>query len=232
MVPALGQFLTTISAGGTFSIAIGTQGSENPGNATFIVTRSGVTTGTVTVDFAATSGTAISGTDFTATSGTLTFASGVTSQTITVPVLADTAFETTERFTVTLSDPGGGATISGSASIEGRIINDFTVANGQTPLSQLSTVEGYVFNGIDAVDQAGGAVAAGAGLSLSAAGDVNGDGISDIIIGARYADPNAITSGGEVYVVFGGTAKLAALDAADGTVDGSCVRSARAPGSY
>ena len=223
MVPALGQFLTTISACGTFSIAIGTQGSENPGNATFIVTRSGFTTGTVTVDFAATSGTAISGTDFTATSGTLTFASGVTSQTITVPVLADTAFETTERFTVTLSDPGGGATISGSASIEGRIINDFTVANGQTPLSQLSTVEGYVFNGIDAVDQAGGAVAAG---------DVNGDGISDIIIGARYADPNAITSGGEVYVVFGGTAKLAALDAADGTVDGSCVRSARAPGSY
>ena len=80
-------------SGGTLTIAIGTEGSENPGNATFIVTRSGTTAGTVTVNFATTSGTATSGTDFTATSGTLTFASGVASQTITVPVLADTNFE-------------------------------------------------------------------------------------------------------------------------------------------
>ena len=121
-----------VVSGGTFTIAVGTQGSENPGNATFIVTRSGTTSGTVTVNFATTAGTATAGTDFTATSGTLTFASGVTSQTITVPVLADTAFEGTERFTVTLSDPGGGATISGSAAIEGRIY--YELYGGKQPI--------------------------------------------------------------------------------------------------
>ena len=189
-------------SGGTLTIAIGTQGSENPGNATFIVTRSGTTTGTVTVNFATTAGTATAGADFTATSGTLTFASGVTSQTITVPVLADTKFETTERFTVTLRNPGGCATISGSSSIEGRIINDFTVANGASPLSLNTASQGYVFNGVAASDFLGTGVAAG---------DVNGDGVNDLIIGADGSDP--VSSGeGTTYVLFGGAANPDALD--------------------
>ncbi|HYC01103.1 MAG TPA: hypothetical protein VEC57_18355 [Candidatus Limnocylindrales bacterium] len=43
-----------------------------------------------------------------------------------------------------------------------------------------------------------------AGGSVSAAGDVNGDGIDDIIIGTSYADPNQ-TRSGQSYVVFGST---------------------------
>ena len=39
---------------------------------------------------------------------------------------------------------------------------------------------------------------------MSGAGDVNGDGFDDLIIGARSADPNGIGQAGESYVVFGG----------------------------
>lgn len=63
-------------------------------------------------------------------------------------------------------------------------------------LSQLESggVGGFVINGADANDEAG--------YSVSGAGDVNGDGIPDLIIGAREADPNGDESGAS-YVVFG-----------------------------
>ena len=47
-------------------------------------------------------------------------------------------------------------------------------------------------------------VAAGdrSGVSVSGAGDVNGDGFDDLIVGAYRADPNGSYSGAS-YVVFG-----------------------------
>ncbi len=45
------------------------------------------------------------------------------------------------------------------------------------------------------------------GVSASAAGDVNGDGLADLIIGAHGADPNGDESG-RTYVVFGRTSGL------------------------
>jgi hypothetical protein len=55
---------------------------------------------------------------------------------------------------------------------------------------------GFVLRGIDAGDLSG--------SSVSSAGDVNGDGIDDIIVGAHRADPNGPYSpAGESYVVFG-----------------------------
>ncbi len=56
---------------------------------------------------------------------------------------------------------------------------------------------GFVLIGIDDNDRSGHAVAN--------AGDVNGDGFDDLIIGARYADgtANARVDAGETYVVFG-----------------------------
>jgi glycosylphosphatidylinositol phospholipase D len=54
---------------------------------------------------------------------------------------------------------------------------------------------GFVMSGIDTYDFAG--------RSVSSAGDVNGDGVDDIIVGADFADPAGLSSAGESYVVFG-----------------------------
>jgi hypothetical protein len=59
------------------------------------------------------------------------------------------------------------------------------------------------------------------GFSVSAAGDVNGDGFGDVVIGAPTADPNGSWSGAS-YVVFGRASgfsanlELSALDGTDG----------------
>ncbi len=41
------------------------------------------------------------------------------------------------------------------------------------------------------------------GMSVAAAGDVNGDGIGDLIIGAPWADPGGRENAGRTYIVFG-----------------------------
>ncbi|HEY9811453.1 MAG TPA: tandem-95 repeat protein, partial [Halomicronema sp.] len=42
------------------------------------------------------------------------------------------------------------------------------------------------------------------GRSVRVAGDVNGDGFDDLVIGSRFADPNNLGNAGKAYVVFGG----------------------------
>lgn len=88
----------------------------------FVVTRSGPTTGSYTVNYATANGTA-TGLDFTATSGTLTFASGETSKTISVLAKSDASIEADETFSVNLSAPSGGAALSDSQGI-GTIYDD------------------------------------------------------------------------------------------------------------
>ncbi len=70
-----------------------------------------------------------------------------------------------------------------------------TMANAVLNLSELNGSNGFVINGIDESDRSG--------YSVSSAGDINGDGIDDLIIGAYRADPNGQRDAGESYVVFG-----------------------------
>jgi hypothetical protein len=79
---------------------------ESAGKATIEVTRTGLTTGTSTVNYATGDGTALAGQDYTATSGTLTFGPGVTSQTFDVPVLDDQVAEPFETLNLVLSNAG------------------------------------------------------------------------------------------------------------------------------
>ena len=84
---------------------------EESGIAAIVVTRGGGAASNVTVQFATASVTALSGLDFTATSGTLTFAADETSKLINVPLLDDGIAEPAEVFSITLTNPGGGATL-------------------------------------------------------------------------------------------------------------------------
>ena len=91
-----------------------------------------------------------------------------------------------------LADPNGDSSgetyvVYGGASAPGTA--------GELDLSSLDGTEGFSLSGIDPND--------GSGFSVSSAGDVNGDGYDDLLIGAGFADPNGDSSG-ETYVVYGG----------------------------
>ncbi|MBU7586378.1 MAG: FG-GAP repeat protein, partial [Nostoc sp. TH1S01] len=90
------------------------------------------------------------------------------------------------------------------------------MANLALNLSDLNGSNGFVINGIDNLDFSG--------FSVSNAGDINGDGIDDLIIGAYRADPNGQNYAGESYVVFGSrngfgaSFNLSSLDGSNGFV--------------
>ena len=66
------------------------EGNAGIANAVFNVSLSAPGSGPITVDFATSGGTATAGTDYTTTAGQLSFAPGITTATITVPVTGDT----------------------------------------------------------------------------------------------------------------------------------------------
>ncbi|MDD1458445.1 integrin alpha, partial [Dolichospermum sp. ST_sed7] len=88
-------------------------------------------------------------------------------------------------------------------------------------LSSLDGSNGFRLDGVAVLDQSG--------YSVSNAGDVNGDGFDDVIIGSE-ADPNGISSAGSSYVVFGkasgfsATLNLSTLNGSNGfRLDGVAV---------
>jgi hypothetical protein len=75
------------------------------------VKRTGDITGTTTVSYATSDGTATAGSDYTATSGTLTFAPFETEKSFNIAIRQDNIDEATESFKVTLSNASGGTSI-------------------------------------------------------------------------------------------------------------------------
>jgi hypothetical protein len=81
--------------------------------ATITMVRVGATNGVVTVNFATSDGSALAGTDYTTTTQTVTFADGMTTNTIDIPLIAPApgALETNRTVNLTLSIPTAGATL-------------------------------------------------------------------------------------------------------------------------
>jgi glucose/arabinose dehydrogenase len=111
--------------------------AESAGSVTLTVQRIGPTTAQNTVDYTLAGVTAIGGgVDFVSTGGTLTFAPGIVSRPIVIPIVNDTINEVAETFTVTLSTPTGGA-ILGTTSVATVTIRDNDPA-GSVQFSQAS----------------------------------------------------------------------------------------------
>ena len=75
------------------------------------------------------------------------------------------------------------------------VFGDASGFSASLDLSCLDGSNGFVINGIDEFDNLG--------YDLSGAGDINGDGFDDILIGASFASPNGYFRAGESYVIFG-----------------------------
>jgi len=84
-----------------------------------IVTKTGATSGSFSVNYATANGTALAGSDYVASSGTLTFASNESSKTITITLYGSgpNSIEPQEYFYINLSSPSGGATITDSQAV-------------------------------------------------------------------------------------------------------------------
>ena len=109
----------TVSVEGNVAQPEGSSGSQS---ALFTVSLAKGSPLRVSVAYATADGTGTAGSDYTATSGTLVFGPGQTSKTVAVPIIGDTAYESDETFTLTLSNPVN-ATL-GTATATGTITND------------------------------------------------------------------------------------------------------------
>jgi len=101
----------------------------NAGSANLVFTialTGGLVSGTETVGYTTSDTSATAGSDYTATSGIATFAAGVTTAQVVVPIAGDTAVEPDETFGLTLGAPVGLSIGAGSAI--GTIVNDDTAS--------------------------------------------------------------------------------------------------------
>ncbi|MGD0166145.1 MAG: Calx-beta domain-containing protein, partial [Gaiellaceae bacterium] len=85
--------------------------NESGGHATITIKRSGSSSGAYSVHFATANGTATAGSDYTAVSQTVSFAAGVTSKTVSIPIKNDTVKEPNETVKLSLSSPSSGAVL-------------------------------------------------------------------------------------------------------------------------
>jgi hypothetical protein len=103
-----------------------------------------------------------------------------------------------------VASPGGRSKAGETYVVFGRLASDpvFALQNLH-PVAGGDGSVGFILNGIDAYDYSG--------LSASGAGDINGDGLNDLVIGASRADRGGLSNAGEAYVVFGRSTDFPAI---------------------
>jgi hypothetical protein len=94
------------------------------------------------------------------------------------------------------ADPGGRENAGEAYVLFGRA-SGFAGAVDLRSLAEGDGSDGFVLQGIDPFDESG--------RTANGIGDLNGDGVDDIVVGAYVGDPNGVTDAGESYVLFGRT---------------------------
>jgi hypothetical protein len=111
--------------------------SVNEGSATasITVTRIGDTSGSDTVDYASSDGTAAARSDYHPVSGRLTFAPGEASKTFNVSIVDDAYVEGNENLTLTLSNPAGGAVLGSPSTANLTIVDNDSGTPTSNPIN-------------------------------------------------------------------------------------------------
>ena len=167
--------------------------SEGVGNLVVSVSRSGGSSGAVSVAYATANGTAIAGQDFTATSGTLSWADGETgAKTFNIPLTNDSLFENNETFSISLNNPTNGLALGANTTATVTVTSDDPQPlPGAVSLSQAAYT----------VSETGGSLA----VSVSRSGGSSG------VVSISYATANGGATAGQDY-----TATSGVLSWADG----------------
>lgn len=109
--------------------------NENAGTVVINVTRTGDTSGAVSVNYATSDGTAQQRLDYLATTGTLSFAAGETSKTFTVSIIDDAYVEGNETINLTLSNPNPATTsIAAPVTVSLTILDNDTATPTTNPI--------------------------------------------------------------------------------------------------
>ncbi len=99
------------------------EGDAGTRELSFSITLSAAATSAISVEYATADDVATSPEDYVASNGSVTIAAGSQSGTIVITINGDTDIEPDERFTLTLSNPTGGATLADATAV-GTIRND------------------------------------------------------------------------------------------------------------
>lgn len=124
-----------------FDMASSTATVQEGSNIALTVNRSGSTASTDSIQYQTSFGTADS-TDFTAVSGTLTFSPEETSKSIPISTTSDLVYESSETFTVTLSQPSTFSGLGSSTSTTVTISNDDVMPQYEMAASSVTVQEG------------------------------------------------------------------------------------------